>query len=149
MNSNSNSLKPDKVGVRRLMPGDEKLLKQVILNTKSKFSSNDFLKNDSNIFLIALFNNDIAGFIYGYRLQRPETNRSKFFIYEIEVFNKHRKKGVGTSLINFFNNIAKEHKGISTFVLTNKSNVGACKLYEKTGAVKTNTDDVLYSYFFD
>ena len=39
-----------------------------------------------------------------------------------------------------------QDKVIKSFVITNASNLAACKLYERTGAERPNQDDVLFVY---
>ena len=106
-----------------------------------------FIKNPNNIFLLAYFDNQIAGMISAYKLQRMDDKESEMFFYEIGVSKQFRQKGIGKALIEELKRIAKELGINEMFVLTNRSNLPAMKLYESTGGVVSKeTDEVMFEY---
>jgi ribosomal protein S18 acetylase RimI-like enzyme len=60
----------------------------------------NFLSNPDNYLIIAIDDNIVAGFVVAYELQRVDRNQKLMFLYEIGVLKTHRKKGIGTVLMN-------------------------------------------------
>ena len=76
-------------------------------------------------------------------------HRDKLFLYEIDVAEGFRQRGVGTRLIEAVLAIARERGLASTFVMTNRSNEAAMRLYRRTGARQPNGDDLLLAWWDD
>jgi ribosomal protein S18 acetylase RimI-like enzyme len=68
------------------------------------------------------------------------------FIYEIDVAEQFRRKGVGTALIEHILRKVREEKMVNAFVFTNFSNNAAMALYKRTGGQIENGDDALFVY---
>ena len=75
--------------------------------------------------------------------------RDKLFLYEVDVVEGFRRRGVGTSLIEAALAIARERGMALTFVMTNASNEAAMALYRRTGAQRPQGDDVLLTWRSD
>ncbi|MBU1019081.1 MAG: GNAT family N-acetyltransferase [Patescibacteria group bacterium] len=105
-----------------------------------------FFDNNNNILLISFYDSEPTGFLYAYIIEGLKANRSKIFLYSIDVFEKFQKQGVGTQLIKELKKIAKKRLCHEVFVMTNKNNTAAMKLYKKTGGKIEKDDDVLFVY---
>jgi ribosomal protein S18 acetylase RimI-like enzyme len=68
------------------------------------------------------------------------------FLYSIDVFPDFQGRGVGTALIEKLKGMALARGCSEIFVLTNASNSAANRLYQKTGGIRENPDDVMYVY---
>lgn len=75
-------------------------------------------------------------------------HRDKLFLYEIDVVERARRQGVGTSLICALRAVEGERELASTFVLTHASNEAAMAFYAATGA-HPGGDDVLWAWWDD
>ena len=68
------------------------------------------------------------------------------------VRNGHRKdyqgKGYGTGLISFARDYAKTIDCYKMYLITNRSNISACKCYEKAGGINKVDDEIIYVYDF-
>ena len=116
-------------------------------NVKSKCIDTDFLSKTENYILVAIDNeNKVLGFMYGYELQRIDTNKSMFFLYSIDVLEKERKKGIAKQLIVEFKRICHAKDCLKMFVITNESNIAAMNLYKSTEGIKKYQDGVLFEY---
>lgn len=106
-----------------------------------------FVSNPDNIFLLAFQNESIAGMISAYVLPRMDDKKAEMFFYEIGVQKNFRQQGIGKALISELKKITIE-KGIhEMFVLTNRSNTAAMKLYESTGGIPSEEiDEVMFTY---
>ncbi len=118
-------------------------------NTKYRIDDlNNFINNKSNLGFIAKDNNVIAAFSYGYILTHP--NGEKVFYFDaIDVMKDYQSKGIGTELMIYTKNYVKKIGCSEMFLVTNKSNLSACKCYEKSGAISESKDDVVYVYDFE
>ena len=113
---------------------------------KSDTDTVSFTDNSGNYFLVAVENNQPIGYLLAYKLERPETRKPKFFVYDIEVLKSKRRQGVGSALVEGIKEIAKKNNALEVFIPTNKSNLPATKLYSKTGGIAENEDDIFYIY---
>ncbi len=137
------------IEVKRLHIGDEALAANVLeiffLESHHDYVET-FLANPLNYLLIAYWENIVVGVLLGYELQRPETPQPKFFVYEMEVLEAQRGRGIGKALINQFKRYCKDRNASELFLITNRSNIPAMRLYSSTGGVQEGEDNVLFVY---
>ena len=62
-----------------------------------------------------------AGFLLAYRLDRIDRPSAKMFIYELEVAERYRRRGIAKSLLAMITDIACREGMMNSFVLTNRS----------------------------
>ena len=93
-----------RVTIRRLRAGDEEVVRR--LATRSPRS--ELLADDATIFLAAFDGADSIGFTLAYELPRRHGDRSLLFVYEVEVAEAHRRRGIGTALLRQLGRIARE-----------------------------------------
>jgi ribosomal protein S18 acetylase RimI-like enzyme len=105
----------------------------------------DFILNKNSYGFIAKENNIIIGFAYGYVLLKPD-GRKAFYFDSIDVIKDGQNKGVGTQLMKFVNNYSKELGCYEMFLITQKSNVPACRCYTKAGGISEAADDVVFVF---
>lgn len=136
--------------IKRLGTEDAIIACEISALFKSKHAGQEymrrFLSNDSNYFLVAFEKEKPVGFILGYRLERVDTLQPMMFLYEIEVLEPYRKKGIAKAFVNEFHKICKEHNYLKMFVITNESNLPAMRLYQSTGGKRKSTDDAVFRY---
>jgi aminoglycoside 3-N-acetyltransferase I len=131
--------------IRRLGPGDESVVER--LATKGPPARvHELLADPKTVFVVALDADEPIGFVFGYELIRRHGDPSALFVYEIEVAEEWRRRGVGTALMRELERIAGE-RGIRTgWVLTNASNEEAMAFYRSLGGERTNDDDVMWDF---
>lgn len=108
-------------------------------------STTQLVGNNANIFIVGFVDNEVAGFMYGHILDRFD-DKKQFFIYEVGVSEKFRRLGVASNMFEKLFEILKQREIFEAWVLTNKSNVAANKLYQKFGGKNPNSDDVMYDF---
>jgi ribosomal protein S18 acetylase RimI-like enzyme len=96
------------------------------------------LRYFSNSCFIAEFKNVIVGFIMGFRSQ---VDKNKFFIWQIGVFSKYRKKEVGKKLLNIIEKTAKDIGCISIELTVDPENIPSCKFFEKNGYINVSSKE--------
>jgi len=132
---------------------DAHYLKDLARNFKGsridKYTAECFIENPDNYLIGCIDKESVVGFALGYRLQRYDSRGDMMYIHEVEVKEGYRRKGTGRLLLDYIKMICKENNFSKMFVITNKSNIAAMYLYEKTGAVAMHNDDIVFVYNFD
>lgn len=60
----------------------------------------------------------------------------------------YQGNGYGRGLISFACDYAKTIDCYKMYLITNRSNVSACKCYEKVGGINKADDEIIYVYDF-
>jgi len=146
------------VSVRRLGRGDEKLMLSAVDKIKSegavpkelsRLSPERFLEAESNIFMAAIGDDGSpVGFLLSYRLPRIDTDRMMILIYELEVAHEHRGQGVGRKLLEGLKELLADDDILKMWVLTNRSNRAAVKLYQTCGGRFGGGEDMVMLEFY-
>ncbi len=142
--------------IRKLERNDIELARKLILmfgfddETNSlpsdEYTSQILEKQDFYV-IVALENHELIGGLTAYEMKMFKCETTEMFLYEIEVLEKHRRKGIGKTLVEFLKQICVE-KGITEiFVGTEKDNFPARKLYSSTGGM-ADEDSVWFNYSF-
>lgn len=103
----------------------------------------DFLEHPHNLAFIAKYNNEVTGFIYAYSLMSLN-NDPQLFIYSVEVVSKFQNMGIGSKLFQYVVDYSKENGFSECYVITDKGNKRACRIYEKAGGKNDYEDEIVY-----
>jgi len=141
--------------IQRCNNSDIKLVIEAITKVKAEENHillnepaiNNFLTHENNYFLVAIENEYVVGYAIGYSQNRIDILNDMMCLYEIGVLKKFRQQGIGRRLINELMDICQKINAIKMWVPTNKHNISACTLYEKTGGIASvSGDDIIYTY---
>lgn len=88
------------------------------------------LRYFGNSCFIAEFNEEIVGFVMGFRSQ---VDNDKFFLWQIGVFSYHRGKEIGKMLLDEFEKAGKNLGCKKVEVTVDPKNIPSQKLFEKNG----------------
>ena len=83
--------------------------------------------------LVALVDEDVVGGLVAYEFEKFEQARREFYIYDLGVDERHRRRGVATALISHLQGIAAERGAWVIFVQADYGDGPAIALYEKLG----------------
>ncbi|MBU0934834.1 MAG: GNAT family N-acetyltransferase [Spirochaetes bacterium] len=106
-----------------------------------------FLSNNMNWLIACIYENRIIGFAYGYEMNRLNSKGNMVYIHEIAVLSEFQKKGIGTELVKTIKIICRLSGICRFFLFTERSNIGACKLYIAEKGEEAHIDDV--TFFFN
>jgi ribosomal protein S18 acetylase RimI-like enzyme len=137
------------IEVFRLEPGDEhRVLAAAFLFDIPPDAQHAtvFLADPSSYLLLASIDGKPAGFIRAHELLTLEPPGRQMFLYEIGTEEAYRRRGVARALIEELLRYARERGCSEVFVLSNASSDAAMRLYESTGGVRENPDDVMFVY---
>jgi ribosomal protein S18 acetylase RimI-like enzyme len=106
-----------------------------------------FLSGQDNILIVAQCENEPTGFLLAYLLDRVDRDERMVCLYEIGVSESFRRQRIGRALIEALKLICKEENVMKTWVITNRSNSAALRLYQSTGAVADPSgDEITFTY---
>lgn len=136
------------ITVNRLTTFDADLITRIFKAAKEKsvIPNPGFIADSRNVLLIAYADEKACGCLYAYVLLSPHKSQPEMFLYSVDTFEPFRRKGVASALIEGAKKVAKESGCQEMFVMTNNNNRSAMELYEKTGGVIGNYDDILFVY---
>ena len=102
-----------------------------------------FLEWPQNLAFVAEINGEVAGFIYGYTLMSLE-DKPQLFVYSVDVWPKYQNMGIGSKLFQYVVDYSRKNGFSECFVITDKGNKRACRVYEKAGGKNDYTDEIVY-----
>ena len=136
--------------IRRLTAGDEQTACEIASIFRSSQVATDYmadlLADERNHLIAALVDQRPVGYVLGYELQRIDGRGPMMFLYEIEVAESHRRRGIGRALVEQLKRTCGERRFAKMFVLTEESNTAATALYGSTGGERGDPDTVGFLY---
>jgi ribosomal protein S18 acetylase RimI-like enzyme len=124
--------------IRRLGPGDADVVRNL---AERPFTA--LLADDRTVFMAAFDGDDCVGFAFGYVLPRRHRVPTMLFVYEIEVDESHRGRGIGARLMRALADEAGADEG---FVLTEPDNDAANALYASVGGTRSDVVEWDFEY---
>lgn len=115
-------------------------------HSRSAASLAEFLRNPANYLLVAQAGETPAGYLLAYRLQRPDRETAQMFIYEVDVAEAWRRRGLASALLAEITRLARAESMVEAFVLTSRGNEAARGLYARTGGVLEDDAALLFVY---
>ena len=107
--------------IRRLGPGDEGVVRALATRTPHF----ELLEDERTIFLVA--------FALAHHLPRRHDPPSKLLVYEVDVAEAHRRRGVGKALLAELAHMARRRGIRQGWVLTDDDNEAGMALYRSAG----------------
>lgn len=99
-----------------------------------------FLSEPQNIAFAAKLDDKIIGMIYGYSLTRMDGKSPQFLIYSVDIHEVYQGKGCGSRFVQYAVDWARDNGFCESWVLTEKDNPRACRVYEKAGMTHSKND---------
>jgi aminoglycoside 3-N-acetyltransferase I len=127
------------------VPSDERIVRE--LATLEGSGDPEGLLADPRVLMLVAFDGERpVGFVLAHELPRRHGDRSKLFVYEVDVAETHRRRGIASALLERLAELARE-RGIRVgFVLTDEDNVAANALYRSAGG--TSEADVIWTFSY-
>jgi ribosomal protein S18 acetylase RimI-like enzyme len=129
-------ISPKETTIRRLRPGDE----EVVARLAEREPRTALLADERTIFVAAFDGEEPVGFAFGYLLPRRHGDAEVLFVYELEVAESHRRRGIATRLMRELIRLG----GAPAFVLTEPDNVAANRTYAGLGGERV--DSVMWDF---
>jgi ribosomal protein S18 acetylase RimI-like enzyme len=122
--------------IRRLGRGDEDVV--VALATRAPHTA--LLEDDRTIFLVAFEGDEPIGFVLAHDLPRRHDPPAKLLVYEVDVAEAHRRRGVGKALLAELAEIARSRGIRRGWVLTDRDNEAGMALYRAAGGLNPHEE---------
>jgi GNAT superfamily N-acetyltransferase len=136
------------IAIRRLVPGNEGVVRE-LATYDGPGDPEALLADPRSLMLVAFDREWPVGFVLAHELPRRHGDRSKLFVYEVDVAETHRRRGIGKALLARLAEIARERGIRIGFVLTDEDNVPANALYGSAGATTRAVVVCEFSYADD
>jgi len=121
------------IEIRLLAPGDESVVRS-LATFEGTGDPESLLADPRTLLLVALDGESPVGFVLAHELPRRHGDRAKLFVYEVDVAETHRRRGIAKALLARLAELARERGIRAGFVLTDEDNVAANALYRTAGA---------------
>lgn len=132
----------------RASPADLLLARQAIEEIHERPVTDDaalsvFLGDPACYLILAVLDGRALGSLNGYSLRYPHRPHPQFLLYEIDVRPDHRRRGIGTALVEAFTAEARLAGASELWVVSNASTPEAVRMYERCGYRRPNPDDIM------
>lgn len=140
------------IEVRVLGPGDETLLQNVAAdvfdNPVDPGRAAEFLRDGRHHMTVALDQGVVVGFASGVTYLHPD-KPLELWINEVGVASSHRRQGIGKRVLQALIERGRAMDCQEAWVLTDRSNTAARRLYESSGASPVPDEALMYSFALD
>jgi ribosomal protein S18 acetylase RimI-like enzyme len=140
------------IEIRLLSTGDE----SVLANVADVFddpidarASAEFLNDPRHHIAVAIDDGTVVGFVSAVLYVHPDKPRPELWINEVAVAPSHHRRGVAGKLLGAVLDVGREADCTEAWVLTDRSNEAAMKLYASAGGVEAPSDAVMFTFFFE
>jgi len=108
----------------------------------------EFLADPRHHIVVALSEGVVIGFASAVHYIHPD-KPTELWINEVGVAPAHQNQGVGKAIMNELLQLGRKLGCVNAWVLTDRSNEVANKLYKSTGGQVAEGDTVMYEFEFD
>lgn len=108
----------------------------------------EFLRDPRHHLAVAIDRQQVVGFASGVHYVHPD-KRPQMFINEVGVAPSHQGRGIGKALVEKILERARRLGCEEAWVLTERDNHAAMRLYGSTGGEPSPKDAVMFTFFLD
>jgi aminoglycoside 6'-N-acetyltransferase I len=109
----------------------------------------EFLADPRHHLAVAVEDGRVVGFVSAVHYVHPDKPRPELWVNEIGVAATHRGRGLGTRLLNAVFAVARGLGCAEAWVLTDRENTPAMRLYAAAGSAEAPTDHVMFTFKLD
>lgn len=136
--------------IRILQPGDEGVLRMVgpdvFDSPLDRPATSEFLRDPRHHIVVAIDGGVVVGFASAVQYVHPDKPSPELWINEVGVASSHRGRGVGKALLEKLFDRARGLGCVEAWVLTDRANQGAMRLYASSRGVEAPTDQVMFTF---
>jgi ribosomal protein S18 acetylase RimI-like enzyme len=137
------------IEIKILGPGDEAVLAnvapEVFDHPVDQHRSAEFLNDPRHHLAVAIDAGLVVGFSSAVHYVHPDKN-PELWINEVGVATSHRGRGVATKLLQALFEVGRALGCSESWVLTDRSNTAAMRLYKSLGGIVAPKDQVLFMF---
>ena len=137
------------IEIRLLGPSDAAVLDrrapEVFDKPISPELTSEFLNDPRHHLVVGIDEGVVVGMASGVHYVHPD-KPAQLFINEVGVSSSYRARGIGRALVERLVRLAEELGCTEAWVLTDRDNEAACRMYEAAGAGAPPDDCVMYTF---
>src|SRR5580765_1034524 len=135
--------------IRILGPGDETLLRNVAAGVfdhalKPALVA-EFLHDERHHLAVAIEDEKVRGFASGVHYVHPD-KPTELWINEVGVSPGHQRRGLGKTVVRALIAHGKTLGCVNAWVLTDRANAAAMRLYASCGGIEAAGDTVMFEF---
>jgi aminoglycoside 6'-N-acetyltransferase I len=111
--------------------------------------ANEFLADPHHHLAVAIDDGLVVGFVSAVHYVHPDKARPELWVNEIGVAETHQGRGLGKRLMHAVLAAARDLGCAEAWVLTDRSNTAAMRLYAAAGNTEAPTDHVMFTFKLD
>jgi aminoglycoside 6'-N-acetyltransferase I len=108
--------------------------------------ADEFLADPRHHLAVAVEDGVVVGFVSAVHYVHPDKPRPELWINEVGVAATHRGRGLGTRLLRAVFAAARRLGCAEAWVLTDRANTAAMRLYAVAGSTEAPTDHVMFTF---
>jgi GNAT superfamily N-acetyltransferase len=125
--------------IKILGPGDGAVLSaigtDVFDDALDQRATDEFLNDPRHHLVVAIDRGEVVGFASAVHYVHPDKPLPELWINEVGVATTHRGRGVATAILQRLLEAAREVGCVEAWVLTDRANEAALRLYKSSGGV--------------
>ncbi len=141
------------IETKALGPGDEAILHHVGPDVfdyaVDEQAARAFLADPRHHVVVALDEGIVVGFASAVHYFHPDKPRPELFVNEVGVASTHRGRGIAALILRTLFEVGRSLECAEAWVLTDRSNRAAMRLYASSGGVEAPTDQVMFTFHLD
>lgn len=135
--------------IRVLGPGDEATLERVAHDVFDGEPQpgvvRELLADPRHHLVVAVEDETVIGFVSGVHYMNPD-KRQELWVNEISVAPPYRRRGVARALLHALLQVGARMGCNEAWVLTDRENVGAVRLYQAAGGTEAPRESVMFEF---
>ena len=109
----------------------------------------EFLADPRHHLVVAVEGGLVVGFVSAVHYVHPDKPLPELWINEVGVAATHRRRGLGTRLLHSVFAVARGLGCAEAWVLTDRANTAAMRLYAAAGSTEAPTDHEMFTFKLD
>ena len=109
----------------------------------------EFLADPRHHLIVAVHDGSIVGFVSAVHYVHPDKSHPELWINEVGVADGYRGQGIGTAILRAALDVGRRLGCEEAWVLTNRSNEAAMRLYASSGGEAAPEDAVMFTFHLD
>ena len=106
----------------------------------------EFLADPRHHLAVAVDDGQVVGFVSAVHYLHPDKPHPELWINEVGVAETHRRRGLGTRLLHSVLAVARGLGCAEAWVLTDRANTAAMRLYTAAGSTEAPSDHVMFTF---
>jgi len=106
----------------------------------------EFLSDPRHHLVAAIDHGAVVGFASAVHYVHPDKRSPEMWINEVGVATAHRGRGVAKAILQRLLDVARENGCVEAWVLTDRANETALRLYRSSGGIEAASDQVMLTF---